>query len=72
MAYDIVIKNGMVIDGSGGARYRGDLAIQDGIIAAMGRINERARRTIDLLTVTLTWMRSCFGIRLVLVLAITE
>ena len=47
MAYDIVIKNGMVIDGSGGARYRGDLAIQDGIIAAMGRIKERARRTID-------------------------
>ncbi len=47
MAYDIVIKNGMVIDGSGGARYRGDLAIQDGIIAAIGRINERARRTID-------------------------
>ena len=47
MAYDIVVKNGMVVDGSGGARYRGDLAIQDGVIARIGRITEKARQTID-------------------------
>ena len=45
--YDLVIKNGMVIDGSGGARYRADVAVQDGRIAAMGRVNEKGRRTID-------------------------
>ena len=47
MAYDIVIKNGMVIDGSGGARYRGDIAIQDGVIARIGRVSERGQQTID-------------------------
>ena len=47
MAYDIVIKNGMVIDGSGGARYRGDIAIQDGVIARIGRVTERGQQTID-------------------------
>jgi N-acyl-D-amino-acid deacylase len=47
MAYDIVIKNGTVVDGSGGARYRADVAVQDGKIAAIGRINEKAKRTID-------------------------
>ena len=47
MSYDLVIKNGMVIDGSGGARYRADVAIQDGKIVSMGRVNGKARRTID-------------------------
>ena len=45
--YDLVIKNGMVIDGSGGARYRADVAIQDGKVAAMGRVNDKGKRTID-------------------------
>ncbi len=47
MAYDIVIRDGMVIDGSGGARYRGDVAIQNGVIVKIGRINERASQTIN-------------------------
>ena len=47
MAYDLVIKDGMVVDGSGGARYRGDVAIQDGKIAKIGRVNEKAKQTID-------------------------
>ena len=47
MAYDVVIKNGMVVDGSGGARYAADLAILDGRIAKLGRVNEKAKRTID-------------------------
>ncbi len=45
--YDLLIKNGMVVDGSGGAAYRADVAIQDGKIARMGRVNERARQTVD-------------------------
>lgn len=47
MAYDVVIKNGFVIDGSGGAGYAADVAIQDGRIAAMGRVNEKAKQVID-------------------------
>ncbi len=45
--HDLLIKNGMIVDGSGGARYRADLAVQDGKIAAIGRVNEKARETID-------------------------
>jgi N-acyl-D-aspartate/D-glutamate deacylase len=47
MAYDIVIKNGTVVDGSGGARYRADVGVQDGKIARIGRINEKGKQTID-------------------------
>lgn len=45
--HDLLIKNGTVIDGSGGARYRADVAISDGKITAIGRINERAKQTVD-------------------------
>ncbi|MFM7121644.1 MAG: N-acyl-D-amino-acid deacylase family protein [Gammaproteobacteria bacterium] len=47
MAYDLVIRNGMVVDGSGGPRFPADVAVQDGRIAAIGRIRDSARRTID-------------------------
>ncbi len=47
MAYDVLIKNGMVVDGSGGAGYAADVAIQDGKIAKLGRVNAKAKRTID-------------------------
>ena len=47
MSYDLLIRNGTVVDGSGGAAYRADVAVQDGRIAAIGRINERATRTLD-------------------------
>ena len=45
--YDLLIKNGLVVDGSGGASYAADVGIKDGKIASMGRINEKARQTID-------------------------
>lgn len=47
MAYDLVIKNGTVVDGSGGARYRADVGVRDGRIAAIGRVSEKAAQTID-------------------------
>lgn len=47
MTYDLVIKNGSVVDGSGNPQYRADVAVQDGKIAAIGRINEGAKQTID-------------------------
>ncbi|MBT3830871.1 MAG: amidohydrolase family protein [Gammaproteobacteria bacterium] len=47
MSYDLVIKNGTVVDGSGSARYRADVAITDGKIAKIGRVNEKSKQTID-------------------------
>src|SRR5262249_3742481 len=47
MPYDLVIKNGTVIDGSGLPRYRGDVAVRHGRIAAIGRIREAAREVVD-------------------------
>src|SRR5262249_2685838 len=47
MAYDLVIRNGMVVDGSGFSRYRADVAVTDGRIAEIGRIRGSARQTID-------------------------
>ena len=45
--YDLVIKNGFVVDGSGGPRYPADVAISGGRIVRIGRINERAARVLD-------------------------
>ncbi|MGE0383169.1 MAG: amidohydrolase family protein [Gammaproteobacteria bacterium] len=47
MSHDIVIRNGIVIDGSGLAGYPADVAVKDGRIAAVGRVKERGRREID-------------------------
>jgi N-acyl-D-aspartate/D-glutamate deacylase len=47
MSYDIVIRNGTVVDGTGGAAYRGDVAIAGGKIAAIGKVREGAARIID-------------------------
>lgn len=47
MTYDLLIKNGTVVDGSGNPGYRADVAVSGGKIAAIGRINERGKQTID-------------------------
>ncbi len=47
MALDLLIKNGTVIDGSGGARYRADVGVKDGVIRQIGRISDKANREID-------------------------
>ncbi len=47
MSYDLVIKNGTVIDGSGAPRYRADVAVSGGRIAAIGRVDAKAKQTID-------------------------
>ena len=47
MAYDLVIKDGMVIDGSGMPRYRADIGVKDGRIARIGRISEPADQVVD-------------------------
>ncbi len=47
MPYDLVIRNGTVVDGTGLPRYRADVAVRHGRIAAIGRIRERAREVLD-------------------------
>ena len=44
--YEFVIKNGNIIDGTGGAAYKADVAIADGKIARIGHIPERAAHTV--------------------------
>ena len=46
--YDIVIRNGHIIDGTGSPWYAGDIGIRDGHIAAIGDLSgARAKETID-------------------------
>jgi len=47
MAYDLLIKNGRVVDGSGGPSFTADVAVHQGKIVGVGRFNESATRIID-------------------------
>ncbi|HEV3114641.1 MAG TPA: amidohydrolase family protein [Candidatus Binataceae bacterium] len=47
MQYDLIIRNGTVIDGSGMARFRADVGVARGRITAIGRLRESAREVID-------------------------
>ena len=47
MTFDLVIRGGRVVDGTGMPAYLADLAIQDGRIARIGRIDGDCARTID-------------------------
>ncbi|PKO17036.1 aminoacylase [candidate division BRC1 bacterium HGW-BRC1-1] len=47
--YDMIIRNGRIIDGAGNAWYRGDVAVRDGAIAAVGTLSTSAtaEREVD-------------------------
>jgi N-acyl-D-amino-acid deacylase len=47
MSYDLLIKNGTVVDGTGAAPKRADVAIAGGKIAEIGKVTEGAKQTID-------------------------
>ena len=47
MPHDLVITGGTIVDGSGGAPFVADLAIDDGRITAIGTIDAAAARRID-------------------------
>ena len=45
--HDLVIRNGTIVDGTGEAPYQGDIAIDDGRISAIGRIEADGRENVD-------------------------
>jgi N-acyl-D-aspartate/D-glutamate deacylase len=47
MGLDLLIRNGTIVDGSGAARYQGDVGIGQGQIVEIGRIRAGAERVID-------------------------
>ena len=47
MSYDLVIRGGTVVDGTGGPRRTADVAITGGRIAAVGKVDAGADREID-------------------------
>ena len=47
MAYDLAIRGGTVVDGTGAAGYQADVGIRAGRIAAIGRLDEAAKSTVD-------------------------
>src|SRR5271155_2567251 len=47
MSYDVVIRNGSVVDGTGSPRVQADVAILEGRIAAIGNVAEKGSQEID-------------------------
>lgn len=47
MLYDILIRNGTIVDGSGAPAFRADLAVSAGRIVEIGTISDGATRVID-------------------------
>ncbi|MCK9991809.1 MAG: hypothetical protein Dbin4_00329 [Alphaproteobacteria bacterium] len=45
--HDLVIRGGTIIDGSGGARFTGDVAIDNGVITAVGTVSGKGKKEID-------------------------
>jgi len=45
--HDLVLRDGLLVDGSGDAPQAGDVAIEAGRIVAVGRVKERGREEID-------------------------
>ncbi len=47
MAYDLILKDGLIVDGTGKAGYLGSVAVQEGRIAAVGNVSGEAKRVIE-------------------------
>ena len=56
--YDLIIRGGTIVDGTGAARFTGDVAVRDGLICAVGAVAGSATREIDAtgLVVTPGWV----------------
>lgn len=47
MEYDLVIRNGLIVDGSGKPAFKGDVGVRGGKIAAVGNVEGKAAEEID-------------------------
>jgi N-acyl-D-amino-acid deacylase len=47
MGFDLVVRNGTVVDGSGAERYQADVGVKDGRITSIGTITEKGAQEID-------------------------
>ena len=47
MAYDLLVKNGRVVDGSGMPSFHGDVAVKNGKIVETGKLSGPASRTLN-------------------------
>jgi N-acyl-D-amino-acid deacylase len=47
MPHDLLIRNGTIVDGTGAPRYQADIAVAQGRIAEIGKLNQSATRVID-------------------------
>jgi len=47
MGYDLIIRNGTIVDGLGGEPYVGDVAVAGGVIVALGTVDGDAAREVD-------------------------
>ena len=47
MAYDILIKNGLLVDGTGAPARHGNIAVADGIVVEVGQVDGLADSVID-------------------------
>jgi len=47
MAHDIVIRGGELVDGTGADPVAGDLAVDDGLITAVGKVDGKGKQEID-------------------------
>ena len=54
MKHDLLIRGGTVVDGTGAAAQRADVAVREGQITAVGEVDGPARRTIDASGLTVT------------------
>ncbi len=45
--HDLIIRNGLVVDGTGAPARKADVAIDDGVVAAIGEVNDLGREEID-------------------------
>jgi N-acyl-D-amino-acid deacylase len=45
--YDLVVRNGRVVDGTGNPAYTADVAVKGGRVAAIGKIAEKGKQEVD-------------------------
>ena len=45
--FDLIVRGGLLVDGSGEPGYKGDIAVKDGRIVAVGQVHGEARQVVE-------------------------